>query len=171
MVAHTFNLSIWKVEARRTHILGYFGLCSRTAPCTPPRDKQNSCVWWRTFRFREQLFSLCLWLCDCDALLGLPQLCLCLAVWEGGSVWDLPLDTAAPGPALEQLQQLEKAKAAKVWNLLFTAVCLPSSYRMQAFIDFISFFSSSCLFFLFSLPLLSWDKYICIFFVSFSKKT
>ncbi|KAG8515588.1 LOW QUALITY PROTEIN: GRB10-interacting GYF protein 2, partial [Galemys pyrenaicus] len=36
------------------------------------------------------------------------------AVWEGGSVWDLPLDAAAPGPALEQLQQMEKAKAAKL---------------------------------------------------------
>ncbi|XP_053454290.1 GRB10-interacting GYF protein 2 isoform X2 [Nycticebus coucang] len=35
-------------------------------------------------------------------------------VWEGGSVWDLPLDTTAPSPALEQLQQLEKAKAAKL---------------------------------------------------------
>uniref|UniRef100_G3TXH4 GRB10 interacting GYF protein 2 n=1 Tax=Loxodonta africana TaxID=9785 RepID=G3TXH4_LOXAF len=34
-------------------------------------------------------------------------------VWEGGSVWDLPLDTTTPGPALEQLQQMEKAKAAK----------------------------------------------------------
>uniref|UniRef100_A0A4X2LZ85 GRB10 interacting GYF protein 2 n=1 Tax=Vombatus ursinus TaxID=29139 RepID=A0A4X2LZ85_VOMUR len=34
-------------------------------------------------------------------------------VWEGSSVWDLPLDPAAQGPALEQLQQLEKAKAAK----------------------------------------------------------
>uniref|UniRef100_A0A8D0EXV7 GRB10 interacting GYF protein 2 n=1 Tax=Strix occidentalis caurina TaxID=311401 RepID=A0A8D0EXV7_STROC len=37
-------------------------------------------------------------------------------VWEGSSVWDLPIDTAAQGPALEQLQQLEKAKAAKVRN-------------------------------------------------------
>uniref|UniRef100_H0ZAB0 GRB10 interacting GYF protein 2 n=1 Tax=Taeniopygia guttata TaxID=59729 RepID=H0ZAB0_TAEGU len=35
-------------------------------------------------------------------------------VWEGSSVWDLPIDTAAQGPALEQLQQLEKAKAAKL---------------------------------------------------------
>ncbi|XP_068548408.1 GRB10-interacting GYF protein 2 isoform X8 [Anas acuta] len=34
-------------------------------------------------------------------------------VWEGSSVWDLPIDTATQGPALEQLQQLEKAKAAK----------------------------------------------------------
>ncbi|XP_075572518.1 GRB10-interacting GYF protein 2 isoform X12 [Pelecanus crispus] len=34
-------------------------------------------------------------------------------VWEGSSVWDLPIDAAAQGPALEQLQQLEKAKAAK----------------------------------------------------------
>uniref|UniRef100_A0A8C0LIS3 GRB10 interacting GYF protein 2 n=1 Tax=Canis lupus dingo TaxID=286419 RepID=A0A8C0LIS3_CANLU len=37
----------------------------------------------------------------------------CFTVWEGGSVWDLPLDTTTPGPALEQLQQMEKAKAAK----------------------------------------------------------
>ncbi|XP_066089596.1 GRB10-interacting GYF protein 2 isoform X4 [Saccopteryx bilineata] len=36
------------------------------------------------------------------------------AVWEGGSVWDLPLDTTTSGPALEQLQQMEKAKAAKL---------------------------------------------------------
>ncbi|XP_053163952.1 GRB10-interacting GYF protein 2 isoform X2 [Hemicordylus capensis] len=36
------------------------------------------------------------------------------AVWEGSSVWDLPIDTTAQGPALEQLQQLEKAKAAKL---------------------------------------------------------
>ncbi|KAJ6669174.1 hypothetical protein lerEdw1_007983 [Lerista edwardsae] len=35
-------------------------------------------------------------------------------VWEGSSVWDLPIDTTAQGPALEQLQQLEKAKAAKL---------------------------------------------------------
>uniref|UniRef100_A0A8C3CKB1 GRB10 interacting GYF protein 2 n=1 Tax=Cairina moschata TaxID=8855 RepID=A0A8C3CKB1_CAIMO len=35
-------------------------------------------------------------------------------VWEGSSVWDLPMDTATQGPALEQLQQLEKAKAAKL---------------------------------------------------------
>ncbi|XP_043348724.1 GRB10-interacting GYF protein 2 isoform X2 [Dermochelys coriacea] len=35
-------------------------------------------------------------------------------VWEGSSVWDLPIDTAAQGPALEQLQQLEKAKVAKL---------------------------------------------------------
>uniref|UniRef100_A0A8C3SDN6 GRB10 interacting GYF protein 2 n=1 Tax=Chelydra serpentina TaxID=8475 RepID=A0A8C3SDN6_CHESE len=35
-------------------------------------------------------------------------------VWEGSSVWDLPIDTAIQGPALEQLQQLEKAKAAKL---------------------------------------------------------
>ncbi|XP_006123741.2 GRB10-interacting GYF protein 2 isoform X1 [Pelodiscus sinensis] len=35
-------------------------------------------------------------------------------VWEGSSVWDLPIDTTAQGPALEQLQQIEKAKAAKL---------------------------------------------------------
>ncbi|XP_061492447.1 GRB10-interacting GYF protein 2 isoform X2 [Rhineura floridana] len=35
-------------------------------------------------------------------------------VWEGSSVWDLPIDTTTQGPALEQLQQLEKAKTAKL---------------------------------------------------------
>uniref|UniRef100_A0A8C5SNY5 GRB10 interacting GYF protein 2 n=1 Tax=Laticauda laticaudata TaxID=8630 RepID=A0A8C5SNY5_LATLA len=39
---------------------------------------------------------------------------VCFEVWEGSSVWDLPIDTAAQGPALEQLQQLEKAKVAKL---------------------------------------------------------
>uniref|UniRef100_A0A8C0VD58 GRB10 interacting GYF protein 2 n=1 Tax=Cyanistes caeruleus TaxID=156563 RepID=A0A8C0VD58_CYACU len=46
-------------------------------------------------------------------------------VWEGSSVWDLPIDTAAQGPALEQLQQLEKAKAAKVRN------CFEEALRRQ----------------------------------------
>ncbi|KAJ8357476.1 hypothetical protein SKAU_G00202700 [Synaphobranchus kaupii] len=32
--------------------------------------------------------------------------------WEGGSVWDLPGDSMAQAPTLEQIQQLEKAKAA-----------------------------------------------------------
>ncbi|KAI1882989.1 hypothetical protein AGOR_G00240560 [Albula goreensis] len=32
--------------------------------------------------------------------------------WEGGSVWDLPSDSMAQAPTLEQIQQLEKAKAA-----------------------------------------------------------
>nr|XP_033815425.1 GRB10-interacting GYF protein 2 isoform X1 [Geotrypetes seraphini]XP_033815426.1 GRB10-interacting GYF protein 2 isoform X1 [Geotrypetes seraphini] len=36
------------------------------------------------------------------------------AVWEGSSVWDLPVDTASQSSALGQLQQLEKAKAAKL---------------------------------------------------------
>ncbi|XP_020643017.3 GRB10-interacting GYF protein 2 isoform X1 [Pogona vitticeps] len=35
-------------------------------------------------------------------------------VWEGNSVWDLPIDNTSQGPSLEQLQQLEKAKAAKL---------------------------------------------------------
>ncbi|XP_069053775.1 GRB10-interacting GYF protein 2 isoform X5 [Lepisosteus oculatus] len=34
--------------------------------------------------------------------------------WEGSSVWDLPIDSVAPAPTLEQMQQLEKAKAAKL---------------------------------------------------------
>uniref|UniRef100_A0A8C3CKP7 GRB10 interacting GYF protein 2 n=1 Tax=Cairina moschata TaxID=8855 RepID=A0A8C3CKP7_CAIMO len=46
-------------------------------------------------------------------------------VWEGSSVWDLPMDTATQGPALEQLQQLEKAKAAKVRN------CFEEALRRQ----------------------------------------
>ncbi|XP_064194349.1 GRB10-interacting GYF protein 2-like isoform X5 [Anguilla rostrata] len=34
------------------------------------------------------------------------------SAWEGGSVWDLPGDSVAQAPSLEQIQQLEKAKAA-----------------------------------------------------------
>ncbi|KAM4772114.1 GRB10-interacting GYF protein 2 [Rhinophrynus dorsalis] len=35
-------------------------------------------------------------------------------VWEGSSVWDLPVEPASQGAAREQLEQLEKAKAAKI---------------------------------------------------------
>uniref|UniRef100_A0A4W5QGP7 GRB10 interacting GYF protein 2 n=1 Tax=Hucho hucho TaxID=62062 RepID=A0A4W5QGP7_9TELE len=34
--------------------------------------------------------------------------------WEGSSVWDLPIDSMAQAPTIEQMQQLEKNKAAKV---------------------------------------------------------
>uniref|UniRef100_A0A667ZQF5 GRB10 interacting GYF protein 2 n=1 Tax=Myripristis murdjan TaxID=586833 RepID=A0A667ZQF5_9TELE len=34
--------------------------------------------------------------------------------WDGSSVWDLPIDSMAQAPAIEQMQQLEKAKAAKL---------------------------------------------------------
>ncbi|KAJ8389596.1 hypothetical protein AAFF_G00118330 [Aldrovandia affinis] len=34
------------------------------------------------------------------------------SAWEGGSVWDLPGDSMAQAPSMEQIQQLEKAKAA-----------------------------------------------------------
>lgn len=34
--------------------------------------------------------------------------------WDGGSVWDLPIDSMAQAPTIEQMQQYEKAKAAKV---------------------------------------------------------
>jgi hypothetical protein len=112
MVAHTINLSIWKAEAGRTHILGCFGLCSKTTPCTPPRDKQLCMM-----EHVQVLGAALPYACGCVAVLHswtFLGFCLCLTVWEGGSVWDLPLDTTAPGPSLEQLQQLEKAKAAKV---------------------------------------------------------
>ncbi|XP_053317073.1 GRB10-interacting GYF protein 2 isoform X3 [Spea bombifrons] len=35
-------------------------------------------------------------------------------VWEGSSVWDLPVEPVSQGAAREQLEQLEKVKAAKV---------------------------------------------------------
>uniref|UniRef100_A0A4W5QSD6 GRB10 interacting GYF protein 2 n=1 Tax=Hucho hucho TaxID=62062 RepID=A0A4W5QSD6_9TELE len=35
------------------------------------------------------------------------------AAWEGSSVWDLPIDSMAQAPTIEQMQQLEKNKAAK----------------------------------------------------------
>lgn len=36
------------------------------------------------------------------------------AAWDGGSVWDLPIDSVAQAPTIEQMQQYEKAKTAKV---------------------------------------------------------
>lgn len=38
----------------------------------------------------------------------------CVAAWDGGSVWDLPIDSVAQAPTIEQMQQYEKAKTAKV---------------------------------------------------------
>lgn len=34
--------------------------------------------------------------------------------WDGSSVWDLPIDSMAQAPTIEQMQQYEKAKTAKV---------------------------------------------------------
>lgn len=39
------------------------------------------------------------------------------AAWDGSSVWDLPIDSMAQAPTIEQMQQMEKAKSAKV-NLI-----------------------------------------------------
>ena len=39
------------------------------------------------------------------------------AAWDGSSVWDLPIDSMAQAPTIEQMQQIEKAKAAKVSSL------------------------------------------------------
>ncbi|CAB1326064.1 unnamed protein product [Coregonus sp. 'balchen'] len=36
------------------------------------------------------------------------------SAWEGSSVWDLPIDSMAQAPTIEQMQQLEKNKAAKL---------------------------------------------------------
>ncbi len=36
------------------------------------------------------------------------------AAWDGSSVWDLPIDSMAQAPTIEQMQQLEKSKSAKV---------------------------------------------------------
>ncbi|CAI9562572.1 unnamed protein product, partial [Staurois parvus] len=35
-------------------------------------------------------------------------------LWEGSSVWDLPVEPASQGASREQLEQMEKAKAAKI---------------------------------------------------------
>ncbi|CDQ76236.1 unnamed protein product [Oncorhynchus mykiss] len=35
------------------------------------------------------------------------------SAWEGSSVWDLPIDSMAQAPTIEQMQNLEKNKAAK----------------------------------------------------------
>ncbi|KAM9428657.1 GRB10-interacting GYF protein 2-like isoform 29-T29 [Salvelinus alpinus] len=36
------------------------------------------------------------------------------SAWEGSSVWDLPIDSMAQAPTIEQMQNLEKNKAAKL---------------------------------------------------------
>uniref|UniRef100_A0A4W5RHB6 GRB10 interacting GYF protein 2 n=1 Tax=Hucho hucho TaxID=62062 RepID=A0A4W5RHB6_9TELE len=36
------------------------------------------------------------------------------SAWEGSSVWDLPIDSIAQAPTIEQMQNLEKKKAAKL---------------------------------------------------------
>lgn len=109
---------------------------------THSSQRQNNFLWWSTFQVQGAVHYACGYVTVQATLLDLSQCCLCFAVWEGGSVWDLPLDTTTPGPSLEQLQQLEKAKAAKVWNLLFTSVYLPAVGCKALFV---SFFSYSCL--------------------------
>ncbi|XP_041805444.1 GRB10-interacting GYF protein 2 isoform X2 [Chelmon rostratus] len=36
------------------------------------------------------------------------------STWDGSSVWDLPIDSMAQAPTIEQMQQLEKSKSAKL---------------------------------------------------------
>uniref|UniRef100_A0A7N8XXR7 GRB10 interacting GYF protein 2 n=1 Tax=Mastacembelus armatus TaxID=205130 RepID=A0A7N8XXR7_9TELE len=36
------------------------------------------------------------------------------STWDGASVWDLPIDSMAQAPTIEQMQQFEKSKAAKL---------------------------------------------------------
>ncbi|XP_013887802.1 GRB10-interacting GYF protein 2 isoform X2 [Austrofundulus limnaeus] len=36
------------------------------------------------------------------------------STWDGSSVWDLPIDSVAQAPTIEQMQQFEKAKSAKL---------------------------------------------------------
>ncbi|XP_043989709.1 GRB10-interacting GYF protein 2 isoform X1 [Gambusia affinis] len=36
------------------------------------------------------------------------------STWEGSSVWDLPIDSVAQAPTIEQMQQFEKARSAKM---------------------------------------------------------
>ncbi|XP_016530478.1 PERQ amino acid-rich with GYF domain-containing protein 2-like isoform X5 [Poecilia formosa] len=36
------------------------------------------------------------------------------STWEGSSVWDLPIDSVAQAPTIEQMQQFEKARSAKL---------------------------------------------------------
>ncbi|XP_067461989.1 GRB10-interacting GYF protein 2 isoform X3 [Thunnus thynnus] len=36
------------------------------------------------------------------------------STWDGSSVWDLPIDSMAQAPTIEQMQQLEKSRSAKL---------------------------------------------------------
>lgn len=51
----------------------------------------------------------------CHVIAGVQHHILSFSVaWDGNSVWDLPIDSMAQAPTIEQMQQLEKAKTAKV---------------------------------------------------------
>uniref|UniRef100_A0A7N8Y731 GRB10 interacting GYF protein 2 n=1 Tax=Mastacembelus armatus TaxID=205130 RepID=A0A7N8Y731_9TELE len=43
-----------------------------------------------------------------------PNLQQAAPTWDGASVWDLPIDSMAQAPTIEQMQQFEKSKAAKL---------------------------------------------------------
>uniref|UniRef100_A0A674AHT4 GRB10 interacting GYF protein 2 n=1 Tax=Salmo trutta TaxID=8032 RepID=A0A674AHT4_SALTR len=51
---------------------------------------------------------------NCMIYNGLTVCFVSCVAWEGSSVWDLPIDSMAQAPTIEQMQQLEKNKAAKV---------------------------------------------------------
>uniref|UniRef100_F6WYS9 GRB10 interacting GYF protein 2 n=1 Tax=Xenopus tropicalis TaxID=8364 RepID=F6WYS9_XENTR len=51
---------------------------------------------------------------DSTSLWELPPAAAQPAVWEGSSVWDLPVEPANQGTTREQLEQMEKVKAAKM---------------------------------------------------------
>ncbi|KAG8445408.1 hypothetical protein GDO86_010261 [Hymenochirus boettgeri] len=53
-------------------------------------------------------------LADTTSLWELPPAAPQPTVWEGSSVWDLPMEPTSQGTTLEQLEQMEKAKAAKL---------------------------------------------------------
>ena len=50
--------------------------------------------------------------------------------WDGSSVWDLPIDSMAQAPTIEQMQQYEKSKSAKVtvFILIFLLLSLQKGF-------------------------------------------
>uniref|UniRef100_A0A3P8XME8 GYF domain-containing protein n=1 Tax=Esox lucius TaxID=8010 RepID=A0A3P8XME8_ESOLU len=47
------------------------------------------------------------------------------SAWEGSSVWDLPIDSVAKAPTIEQMQELEKNNAVKVKAPYGLYICTP----------------------------------------------
>lgn len=78
---------------------------SSQASCTPNLQQAAPCSELHSGSLLRERLAL---------MVELQPHVLCSAAWDGGSVWDLPIDSMAQAPTIEQMQQYEKAKTAKV---------------------------------------------------------
>uniref|UniRef100_A0A8C6L931 GRB10 interacting GYF protein 2 n=1 Tax=Nothobranchius furzeri TaxID=105023 RepID=A0A8C6L931_NOTFU len=83
--------------------------CSASESLLPPVTRSSGSVWEMQNPSSQA---------SCKP--NLPQ--ASTSTWEGSSVWDLPIDSMAQAPTIEQMQQFEKAKSAKVTYQ--TSICI-----------------------------------------------